>query len=114
MLQKILIPITGDDVAPRFDLATEIQVITTSNDVIEESKTIVLPQASAEKLCHLIITENAKVIICGGIEDEYHQYLTWKRIQIFDSVIGKWKKALELLMKETLTPGDILSNEETK
>lgn len=112
MLQRILIPITGDDVATRFDLATEIQIITTSNNIIEESKTIVLPHASAEKLCHLIIIENAKVVICGGIENEYHQYLTWKRIQVFDSVIGKWKKALEFFMEGSLTPGDILPIEE--
>lgn len=108
MLQRILIPIMGEDIAPRFDLATEIQIITISNGNIEESKTIVLPQASAEKLCQIIITENVKSLICGGIEDEYHQYLTWKRIQIFDAVIGKWEAALEKLMKTTLSSGDIL------
>lgn len=108
MLQRILIPIMGEDIAPRFDLATEIQIITISNGNIEESKTIVLPQASAEKLCQIIITENVKSLICGGIEDEYHQYLTWKRIQIFDAVIGKWETALEKLMKTALSSGDIL------
>lgn len=108
MLQKILIPIYGDYIAPRFDLATEIQIITISNDVIEELKTIVLPQASAEKLCHLVITESAKIVICGGIENEFHQYLTWKRIHIFDSVIGKWEKALDLLINGSLNPCDIL------
>ncbi|WP_027357728.1 NifB/NifX family molybdenum-iron cluster-binding protein [Desulforegula conservatrix] len=108
MLQKILIPITGNDIAPRFDLATEIQIITLSNNIVEESKTIVLPAASAEKLCHLIITENTKVVICGGIEDEYHQYLSWKRIQIIDSVIGKWELAIEYLVKGKLLTGVIL------
>lgn len=108
MLQKILIPIDDDFIAPRFDLAAEIQIITTSNEVIEEIKTIVVPQVSAEKLCHLIITEGARILICGGIENEYHHYLTWKRIQIFDSIIGKWKEALEFLMKGVLKPGDIL------
>lgn len=108
MLQRILISIMGDDIAPRFDLATEIQIITFSNGRVEESKTIVLPQPSAEKLCQLIITENVKAVICGGIEDEYHQYLTWKRIQIFDSVIGRWQEALDMLMEKTLSPGDII------
>lgn len=108
MLQKILIPITGDYIAPRFDLATEIQIITSSNNIVEESKTIVLPTASAEKLCHLIITENTKIVICGGIENEYYQYLAWKRIQIIDSVIGKWGLAIEYLMEGKLVSGGIL------
>jgi len=108
MLQRILIPVTGDFVAYRFDLATEIQIITTSNNIIEESKAIVLPYASTEKLCHLIITENAKVVICGGIEDDYYQYLTWKRIQVFDSVIGKWETALDFFIRAILVSGDIL------
>lgn len=112
MLQKILIPISGDHIAPRFDLATEIQIITTSSNIIEENKTIVLPQASPEKLCHLIITENVKFVICGGIEEEYHQYLTWKRIHVFDSVIGTWKLALEYLMEGALKAGDILNTKE--
>ena len=38
MIKKILIPIAGDDVAPRFDLATEVLIIIVSkNNAIEEA-----------------------------------------------------------------------------
>lgn len=108
MLKRIIIPITGDDVAPRFDLATEVQIVTISNEGIEESNTVVLPQASAEKLCHMIVADNAKIVICGGIEDEFYQYLIWKRVQVFDSVIGPWKQSLARYLNDSLSPGDIL------
>jgi hypothetical protein len=57
---------------------------------------MVLPQASAEKLCHMIITEDIQAVICGGIEEEYYDYLCWKRIDVMDSVIGRSAMALEM------------------
>ena len=109
MPQKIIIPIYGNDVAPRFDLATEV-VITELDDSREnrQEKTVVLSQSSAEQLCHLILTEAVSVVICSGIEEEYYQYLTWKRVQVIDSVIGSWRLALERFFKKSLESGDIL------
>jgi len=109
MPPKILIPLYGNDVAPRFDLATEVLIAITDEKVdSREEKIIVLPQASAEQLCHLILTEDIKVVICGGIEDEYYQYLTWKRVKVLDSVMGPWKTILEHFHKGTLQSGSIL------
>ncbi|SMC94723.1 Predicted Fe-Mo cluster-binding protein, NifX family [Desulfocicer vacuolatum DSM 3385] len=110
MIKKILIPISGDDVAPRFDLATEVLVIIVSskNNEIEEERTIVLPRASAEKLCHLILTENIQVVICGAIEDEFYQFLRWKQVTVFDTVIATWQDAFDGFLGNRLTSGDIL------
>ncbi len=106
MTEKLLIPLHGNDIAPRFDLATEVLIIST--DEKSENKTVVLPQASAEQLCHLILTESANTVVCGGIEEEYYQYLTWKRVKVLDSVIGSWESALELYQKGMLGPGTII------
>lgn len=109
MIKKILMPISGDDVAPRFDLATEVLIIIVSKtDEIEEERTVVLPRASAEKLCHLILTEHIHDVICGGIEDEFYQFLRWKQVTVFDSVIGTWQDAFDRYMDKTLSSGDIL------
>jgi len=107
--KKILIPIAGDDVAPRFDLATEVLIITVSskNNEIEEERTIVLPRASSEKLCHLILTENIQVVICGAIEDEFYQFLRWKQVTVFDTVIATWQDAFDGFLENRLVPGDI-------
>ena len=74
-----------------------------------EEKIVVLTQSSPEKLCHLVITEAVDVVICSGIEEEYYQYLTWKRVQVFDSVIGPRKAVLERFYQGMLQPGDILN-----
>lgn len=112
MAEKILVPLFGDDIAPRFDLATEVLIVSGVSDRREsDEKIIVLPQASAEQLCHLILTESVTTVICGGIEEEYYRYLTWKKIQVLDSVIGPWRKALARFQLNNLQEGDILYND---
>lgn len=106
---KVLIPLYGNDVAPRFDLATEvwILVIGEGGSVLGE-RTVVLPRSSAEELCNLILREGIHTVICGGIEEEYYQYLTWKRVQVFDSVIGSCEQAIKRFGEGLLQSGDIL------
>lgn len=110
MPKKILIPLYGREVAPRFDLAAEAVLVTLGTDLRDrQEKLVVLPQVSAEKLCHMILTEGIDTVICGGIEEEYYQYLTWKRITVYDGVIGPWEKALERLVGGGLRSGDIIT-----
>ena len=108
MLTKILIPIAADEVAPRFDLAAEVHIVTLLKGGETEDKTVVLPQASAEKLCHLILTENITCVICGAIEEEYFQFLAWKKITVIDAVAGPWEKALIRHLQGDLSAGEIL------
>ncbi len=109
MAKKIIIPLFGEDVAPRFDLATEVSILglDEGGEIIEE-KALVLPHASAEQLCHLILTEGIQVVICGGIEEEYYQFLTWKRVEVFDAVIGPWRRAEKRLREGLLRSGDVV------
>jgi predicted Fe-Mo cluster-binding NifX family protein len=115
MYKKILIPLYGNDVAPRFDLATEVLIVVLDEkDKHREEKIVVLQQASAEKLCHLILSEEINAVICSGIEEEYYQYLTWKRVDVLDSVIGPWPRVLDLYEQGTLRPGAVLSDRKGK
>ena len=106
---KILITILENDVAPRFDLTTEVLMATLgeSGQVLDE-KTIVLPRASSEDLCYMILAENVGVVVCGGIEDEFFQYLAWKKVKVIDSVIGPWARVLTELGENRLEAGAIL------
>ncbi len=109
MERTVLITLNEDNVASRFDLATEVLLTTVGPDGrIGVHKTIVLPHASAEDLCHLILTEKVGAVVCGGIEDEFYQYLTWKKVQVIDSVIGPWQQVVERLASGRLESGDIL------
>jgi predicted Fe-Mo cluster-binding NifX family protein len=106
---KILIPLLGDDIAPRFDLAPEAFIATIRPDgEVTEERTIILSEASAEALCHLILAEKIDTVICCGIEDEYFQYLTWKQVKVIDSVIGPYVIILDKMKKNTVSSGDIL------
>jgi predicted Fe-Mo cluster-binding NifX family protein len=111
VIHKITITVHQDHIAPRFDLATEILIIMISNNsVVEEKKSIVLPRSSADELCHLLLSENINTLICGAIEDEYYQFLKWKKIDIFDSIVGNWTAAFKNWQENTLASGDILSH----
>ena len=106
---KILIPLHENDVAPRFDLAAEVLIVTDIGKTGSgDKRMVVLPRASADQLCHLVITEGIQTVICSGIEDDYYQYLTWKRIEVIDSVVGSSNSALERYSQGELMPGDIL------
>ena len=105
---KILIPLSGDDVAPRFDLAPEafVAVIRPDGSLAEE-RTIILPEASAEALCHLVLAEKVDLVVCCGIEDEYYQYLKWKKVKVIDSVMGPYSKVLDKVARGTISNGEI-------
>jgi len=106
---KVLVTIWKTDVAPRFDLAAEVLIVDIDADGnATDKKTLVLPTVSAEELCHLVLTENIHTVICGGIEQEYYDYLNWKKVRVLDSVIGPYERALELVGKNRLEDGAIL------
>lgn len=111
MAGKVLVTLYGNDVAPRFDLATEVLIASVDDEgVVREEKTMVLPQASAEKLCHMVLTEEVKAVICGGIEQEYYDYLTWKRVDVIESVVGSYGSVLDKFSRGKLKSGDVLSD----
>ena len=110
MSQRVLIPLYGNDVAPRFDLATEAYIARLDENGIVEEHTYVLPHASSDELCRMVLSESVSDVICGAIEEEYFQYLTWKKVTVIDSVIGPYAKALERLRTGRLEPGDILAD----
>jgi predicted Fe-Mo cluster-binding NifX family protein len=109
MSNKILITLIESDVSPRFDLTTEVLISSLGVDgSIEENKTMVLAHESPEDLCQLILTEEVNVVICGGIEEEFFDYLTWKKVRVLDSVMGPWERALDRFRSGDLEAGSIL------
>jgi len=108
-LHKLAIPIIGEEIVPRFDLTTEVIILTTAKrSDIQDKKIIVLPRSSPDELCHTLLVQEINTLICGAIEDEYYEFLKWKKIEVFDGVSGAWTLAFERWQTQTLTPGDIL------
>ena len=106
---KILITIKANEVAPRFDLASEILISETGeNKIPTEPRIILLPGTSGEDICALATRENISLVICGGIEDTHYQYLKWKKIKVVDGVIGPYEQALNFAVAHNLEPGTVL------
>ncbi len=113
MSRKVLITVLGEHVAPRFDMTKEVVIfhLQADGDVSDE-RTMVLHQSSPEDLCQLIVSEDVATVVCGGIEDEYYQYLTWKKLDVCDSVIGPYAEVIARLKDDSLEAGLILFNRE--
>ncbi len=112
-MKKILITLLRNDVAPRFDLATDVLVARTDDSGrLLSRKTLVLPSGSGEQMCQLVLSEGADLVVTGGIENEYWQYLNWKGVSVADSVMGPYEKALELAAGGKLSADAILFHQE--
>lgn len=108
-MKRILIPLMGDYVAPRFDLAPEVLIVTMDDDGrIMEERTLVMPRPSPEALCQLITTERINILVCCGIEDEFYQFLIWKKVQIYDSTVGSYIEVVRRLKQGTLKDNEVL------
>ncbi|MDD3312214.1 NifB/NifX family molybdenum-iron cluster-binding protein [Pseudodesulfovibrio sp.] len=108
-MEKILIPLLDSDVAPRFDLATDVLVVSFSRETLTmgtiKEKVVVLNNASSEAACRLALSENVRTVICAGIEAEYHDFLTWKGIKVLDDVCGPVDLVLESYLTDALEKG---------
>jgi hypothetical protein len=108
-MQKMMVLIQGDVVAPRFDLATEVLIVRFDKGlIIGEPKMIILERASDEALCQMAVEENITDIICGGIEEVHYNFLVWKKVTVLDAVIGNWRTAVEKGVAGTLLQGEII------
>ncbi len=110
-MRKLLIALHGDEVSPRFDQASEAWIATLHEGELLRGRNVVLPQASSEGLCHLAVTEDVDVLVCGGIEEEFYQYLCWKRITVHDNVIGSADAVVKAYLAGTLGSGVVLSDD---
>lgn len=108
-MQKLLIPLQGDFVAPRFDLATEVIIVRLDKGkVVGEPKTIIMERPSDEALCKMVVEEHITDLVCGGIEELHYNFLVWKKVTVLDAVIGCWQTVMEKFLAGTLGQGEIL------
>ncbi len=106
---SLLVPLAGEVVAPRFDLATEVLIARARRGrLVGEPRIVLLPGPSADALCSLVLEEGITHVACGGIEDAHFQYLAWKKVRVLDRVIGSWEAVLRLFLCGELRPGTVV------
>ncbi len=106
---KIMMTIRGDFISPRFDMSLEVIIATCyDRQLLEEPHSLILSEVSAELICDLVLKEKIGIVVCGGIEEEHYQFLIWRKIMVFDAVIGPHAEVLRLVMDNSLKSGTIL------
>lgn len=105
--KRALVTVHRDEVAPRFDLCTEVLVLDFDEGRVTRRKDLVLAHPSADELCDLILRMDVETVVCGGIEEEYYHYLRWKRLEVLDSVAGEIEAVVGALSQGHLRQGDI-------
>ena len=109
-MRNVLLVLDGKNIAPRFDLALELLIVSMGNDGKPvERRDVLLARPSADALCRTVASENVQTVICGGIEKEYLQYLGWKNVEVIHSIIGSSEVAVSRYRKGALKSGDLLS-----
>ncbi len=112
MTYRIFIPLYQEEVSPRFDLSTEVlHAECDDNGSILKEKLLILPGPSAERLCHMVMTEHIQTVICGGIDQELYDFLLWKGVQVIDDVIGPGALVLRRYVAGGLKSGDVVTSD---
>ena len=107
--RTLLVPLLREDVAPRFDLAVELLLVSLDENRAETGRQhLMLAHSSADELCDFILRQGVSALVVGGIEEEYFHYLRWKRVEVLDGVMGPAGLAVERYAAGRLAAGDIL------
>jgi len=56
------------------------------------------------------MTEQVHTILCGGIDQEVYDYLTWKKVEVIDDLIGVGARVLQCYLSGQLQRGDIIKD----
>ncbi|PIE66536.1 MAG: hypothetical protein CSA26_00465 [Desulfobacterales bacterium] len=108
-MRKLLLPIQGDFVAPRFDLATEIIVVRFEDGMMAgEPRNFIMDSPSDEELCQMVVELNITDVVCGGIEELHYNFLIWKKVNVIDGIIADWQTALDMAIVDGLQPRTLL------
>ncbi|RQD64707.1 MAG: dinitrogenase iron-molybdenum cofactor biosynthesis protein [Desulfonatronovibrio sp. MSAO_Bac4] len=100
---RALVTVHDHNISPRFDHTLEVLIVEKSSDGrIVDRKNLLLSEPSAEEVCNIVQTESVRDVICGGLDEEFYQYLTWKKITVYDNIIGPVDSVLNAWQKNRL------------
>ena len=114
-MKRIMITLCRDQVAPRFDLTTEVLLLASGGELPsgpQERKYLVLARASGNELCDLVLRMDVQLVVCGAIEEDFYHYLRWKRVELISNVSGPLEAVLERAVAGALQDGDSLDEQE--
>ena len=111
---KIAIPVFHTKVSPRFDTTQGFILLEIEEcNVMEREQLTTKGWTSSTKIKQLIEL-GVDTLICGGIDRESMQYLSFKGIKVYSWVTGEVDDAVSCFLKNGLESGVILGTQGKK
>lgn len=107
MPMKIAIPIFGARIAPRFDCAPWLLLITIENGRVVDRAEVSWNDCSTWQRIEQIQGAGAQTLVCGAIDGNSARLLAHQRIRLIPWVAGEVEQVLEAFLKGRLETGMI-------
>jgi len=105
MSKKIAIPIFGARIAPRFDCAPWLLLVTIENGRVVDRVEVSWRDCSTWQRIEHIQGAGAHTLVCGAIDGNSARLLAHQRIQLIPWVAGEVEQVLEAFLKGRLEAG---------
>ena len=105
------IPLLRDRVAPRSTCADSVLVAVVRRNRARAESTSALSGHSLLELAKVVSENRIDVLVCGGISRSERDFLTARRVEIIDNVVGSVDELLAALETGVLHPGFGLRSE---
>ncbi len=110
MSKKIaLCLLENNRIAPRFDFAQKLMLITVSdtNEVLRKEMMQVKQMKTMER-CHMLVNLGVNLLICGGVHKQCQEVLNKADMNCINNVIGSSEAVLEAYFKKNLCSGQAI------
>ncbi|HMB31624.1 MAG TPA: hypothetical protein VKN82_07360 [Desulfohalobiaceae bacterium] len=110
MSKKIaLCLLENNRIAPRFDFAQKLMLVTVSdfNEIISQEVMQVKHMKTMER-CHILVDLGVSLLICGGVHKQCQEVLNKAEVNCINNVIGSSEAVLKEHFKNTLCSGKTL------
>jgi predicted Fe-Mo cluster-binding NifX family protein len=101
---NVAIPIYEDTVSPRFDLATELLIMTLENSKVQSEKRISIQGLYPLHILKTIIEEKINVVLCGAVNGFCLRFLGCNGIEVIPGLVGKIDAIKDGYLKGELQP----------
>ena len=91
---RVAIPVFNGRVAPRFDFAAQLLVVTIEDEKVKGKEEISLLHLSPLKRINRLDELGVSVLICGGIGSFFERLLTGHGIKVIQMVTGEIKDVI--------------------
>jgi predicted Fe-Mo cluster-binding NifX family protein len=105
MLGRFALCLMRDRIAPRYDRAENILLVTVHDQESPEREIMPVGRMKPQEVCHSLVDQKVHTLICGGVTEECRARLELSGITILDNVIGSADGVIAFFLDGGLVSG---------